>query len=202
MQLGLENKKQVYILGGLLVVLIAVVAYEVLGSGSSTPKPSAPAAAQAKPATQPSTAATKSATSDDPAATKLTNVGIDPALHFDRLAMSEDVVYSGSGRNIFSAESAPVVIPQPVKSARIVAPVAPSAPEAPKPPAIDLKYFGYTQTAAKTLQAFLMHGDDIYLARTGDVVNHRYKVVSIQPNSVQITDLGYNNTQTLPLSQN
>lgn len=201
MQLGLENKKQVYILGGLLVVLLTVVAYEVLGTGSSAPKSAAPAATPTK-AAQPGTPAAKSAASSAPAATKLTNAGIDPALHFDRLAMSEDVVYSGSGRNIFSADSAPVVIPQPVKSARNVAPVAPPVPEAPRPPAIDLKYFGYSQTAAKTLQAFLMHGDDIYLARTGDVVNHRYKVVAIQPNSIQITDLGYNNTQTLPLSQN
>lgn len=203
MQLGLENKKQVYILAGLLVVLVGVVVYEVVGGGSSAPKPAIPVVAGLnKPSAKPDAASTVPSASTAPAATKLTNEGIDPALHFDRLAMSEDVVYGGSGRNIFSADSAPIVIPQPVKSARITAPTLPSIPEAPKPPAIDLKYFGYSQTAGKTLQAFLVHGDDIYLARTGDVVNHRYKVVSIQPTSVQITDLGYNNTQTLPLSQN
>ncbi|MDR3740604.1 MAG: hypothetical protein P4L40_16435 [Terracidiphilus sp.] len=202
MQIGLENKKQVYILTGLLVVLVGVGLYEVMGSGSSTPAPATPAVTQSKATAKPGTATAASTGSADTAAKKLTNAGIDPSLHFDRLAMSEDVVYGGSGRNIFSADSSPVVIPQPVKSARITAPVRPAIPEAPRPPAIDLKYFGYSQTAGKTLQAFLMHGDDIYLARTGDVVNHRYKVVSIQPTSVQITDLGYNNTQTLPLSQN
>lgn len=200
MQMGLENKKQVYMLGGLMVLLAGIAVYEIFG-GSSAPAPTPAPAATAKP--RASTASTVAGAAG-PQAVHLSNDGIDPSLHFDRLAMSEDVVYNGSGRNIFSADSVPLeAIPVPVKSARNVAPPPmPSVPEVPRPPGIDLKYFGYTQTEAKTLQAFLVHGDDIYLAKTGDIVNHRYKVVSIQPTGVEITDLGYNNTQRVPLTSN
>lgn len=195
MKLGIENKRQVV----LVVVLFAFIF--IYGGvqgyksffGSNPPAHTQPPAASARVVTAPVA----------PDAQKLSNAGIDPTLHFEKLAQSEDVHYAGTGRNIFSAQSAPVAIETPVKSARMDTSTQPSVhlpPPPPQPPAIDLTYFGYSQQPDKSIRAFFLHGEDIFMARTGDIVNHRYRVGAINPNTVQITDLAYNHTQTIPLT--
>jgi hypothetical protein len=204
LKLGTENRRQVYLLAGLFAVILIAGGYEIYDNFFRTttvhpvPTPIANAPSNGKVGMTASTVAA------GPAAEKLNASRLDPSLHFDRLALSEDVVYAGTGRNIFSAESAPVHIETPLKSARLNQPIVftPPTPVVPKPPAIDLKYFGYTQAEDKSLKAFFVHGEDIFMARSGDIVDHRYKVESISPGSAQVTDLGYNNTQTLQLMAN
>ncbi len=134
-------------------------------------------------------------------ARQLGNVAPDISLHLDTLADTELVEYSGMGRNIFSAESEPVHVEAPIAPARPVAATLITPPPPPKPPAIALKYLGYSQTKDSVFQALLVHGDDIFIAKTGEIVSHHYKVGFIQPASVQVTDLTRNITQTLPLTE-
>jgi hypothetical protein len=201
--LGIENKRQVYIVIALAIIILSAGGYELYNSFSTPSTPVVTAPGRPNAAARPGNGANQRATTAaGPQAQHVASNNIDPTLHFDKLAQSEDVVYAGTGRNIFSAQSVPVHIEAPVKSARINGPAVTTPVGPPPPPAIDLKYFGYAQSRDKSMQAFLVRGEDIFLARPGDVVDHRYKVDSIMPGSVQITDLGYNNTQTVPLSVN
>ena len=211
MKLGTEKKGQLYTVIALFVVIACIGGYEIKDNFfTSAPSSAHPAArpAAAQPAKAPANAQKSAATPSSAAAQeaqKLSNAGIDPALHLDKLAQTESVEYLGTGRNIFSAESAPAPIEKLAASPRPGQPgvnAAPAAPVKPTPPAIDLKYFGYSQAKDKSLQAFFVHGEDIFVARTGEVIDHRYKVGVIQPASVEVTDLGYNNTQKLPLQSN
>jgi hypothetical protein len=203
--LGTENKRQVIVVIVLFAFILGFGGWLIYRAVSSPSKPASSTPAQAQAPNLPAGATTAQPAGNE--AQKLASAGIDPSLHFDKLAEGEDVDYSGTGRNIFSAESAPIPIPKPLAPGRpgpgggpAVAPNAPPPP--PKPPAIDLKYFGYSEDKSKAFKAFFSHGDDIFMARTGDIVDHRYKVGVIHPLSVEVTDLAYNNTQTLAISQN
>jgi hypothetical protein len=205
MKLGAENKRNVVIAGVLFCVVAGLVIYQFVG-GPSTPPPPAPTTpvvvSQAHTASGAATTVA-STNANGPAARKVNGANLDPALHLEKLELSESIEYAGSGRNIFSADSAPVAIetakagPRPSGPAQVAAYVPPPVPQ---PPAIDLRYFGYSATREGKRKAFLLHGDDIFEAAAGDIVNHRYKVVAVDQHSIQVTDLSYNNTQTLQLA--
>lgn len=130
---------------------------------------------------------------------------LDPTLKMGPMLVAESLVYTGGGRNIFSLTSVPVAIPKAIAPARPRGPVAPvtMAPAGPPPPPpIDLKFFGTATSGNGARQAFLLHGDDVFLASAGDVVQRRYRVISIAAGSIVIEDLSNNNKQTLPLLTN
>jgi hypothetical protein len=197
---GTEDKRKIMILAGLGIVIAVMAVWELSGLFSSpTSKPIATVSTPSR-----STGNARNAAASPEAQHVALNSGADVTLHLDKLAATEDVEYAGTGRNIFSANSEPVEIPKPIGTGRptqtAIAPPAPTGP--PPPPPIDLKYFGYSQSKDKSIRAFFVHGDDIFIAATGEIVDHRYKVGTISPGGVQVTDLSYNNTQTLPLIAN
>jgi hypothetical protein len=207
LKLGTENKRQAYIASALFAVIVLIGGYE-LYDNFSTPPPR-PIPVQPAPGSALSTGPAPNAIrqvslTSGAEAQKLSNDGLDPTLHLDRLAESEEVEYEGTGRNIFSADSMPIKIDTPLAPSRPLGPMAttPPVPVIPHAPPIDLKYFGYTQASDKSLKAFFVHGEDVFMAKTGEIVDHRYKVGTIAPTSVQVTDLSYNNLQTLTMQPN
>src|ERR1700738_307833 len=129
---------------------------------------------------------------------------LDPTLKMGPMLVTEALVYSGSGRNIFSASSVPIGLPQPKFNARPAAvPVMPQMPVGPPPPPpIELKFFGTATSGNGTRQVLLLHGEDVFLASAGDVVQRRYKIISVAPSSIEVEDMVNNNRQTLPLLKN
>lgn len=202
LRIGAEDKKKVILAGVLGVGVIAALVYvlmSIFGGGSTLEPPPQTAAVQ------PAHTGTASApATGDHAAVRIPGIGasLDPTLHPEWMAQAESLEYSGHGRNIFSQFSAPPAIEQvkvPIRPSKQAVEVPPGPPP---PPPIDLKFFGYEARKDGTRRAFLLHGDDVFIASVGDVVDHRYRVLSIAPFSVQIEDLPYQNSQPVPLVQN
>lgn len=212
MKLGAEDKKK---LGLLAVVgtgaLIAIYfLYGTLFGGPSTPAPvrtAQIAAVGPVPARVVSTATGTSTPGASPLRVGSGGNALDPTLHMEAMQRAESLVYTGSGRNIFAAPGSPEALagqalvkakfPARPKGPGGVAPAIYTGP--PPPPPIDLKFFGTVTSANGTLKAFLLNGDNVFLALPGDVVDRRYRVVSIGANSVAVKDLANDNQQTLPL---
>jgi hypothetical protein len=198
MKVGIEDKKKLAVLG--VVGVMALGAGVYLYTQLSEPSP-APVAAPVVVST-PAAPVVKSSGSG--AAVKnagITSAQLDPTLKMGPMLVTEALVYSGGGRNIFSASSVPIEIPKPIATARPKPlpppPVIPQGP--PPPPPIDLKFFGTSSLENGHRQAFLLHGEDVFLATDGEIVQRRYKVLTVSANSVLVEDLTNNNRQALPL---
>ena len=207
-KVGTEDKKKVYLAGGLgLVMLILLVRFLWQNFGpspSASPAPP-PVVTTARPATTPSGGEGARENSSVPAfahpAAKIGGLAsLDPTLHPEIMRQAESLEYTGTGRNIFSQFSAPPAIPKPIAPIR-QAHVDTGPPPPPPPPPINLGFYGYAAEKTGQKQVFLLHGDDIFIASEGDVVDRRYRVVKIGTASVQVEDIPYHNTQTLPLRQ-
>ncbi len=215
-KVGADDRKKVAIAGSLGLVALLLAARTLFG-GPDTPAvaPPQPVPVSSSPAVSSTSSSTGSlpagATSTIASASRAGSVAspatLDPTLHPELMAENEAFVYAGSGRNIFSPNGAPaaaaaIKIEKPKGPIRPTAAVYTPPPGPPPPPAIDLKFFGYSAQHDGSRKAFLLHGDDVFIAAEGDVVSHRYRVVRIAVNSVTVEDLPYHNTQSLPLIVN
>jgi hypothetical protein len=183
---------------GLGVVAVILVAYELIDlSGSPAAANTTQASLTAEPAVRPKGRRNASTAK----ALRSSAPRLDPTLDLNLLKESEDTKYAGSGRNIFVAHEEPV-IPQP-KGPGVTDHRAPdnTPPPPPPPPPITLKFFGFANKPGEPKKIFLSQGEDVFIAGEGDIVNRRYRIVRISPQSVEIEDVLNNNRQSIPLTQ-
>jgi hypothetical protein len=135
---------------------------------------------------------------------------VDPTLRVDLLAKVRAVEYESATRNLFQFGAAKPKEPPPVNPTGplpkpAAAPGETPAAEPPKPaksppPPINLRYFGYVNRPGDTRRhAFLLDGEEIYVAVEGEIIKRRYKVVRVGINSLVVEDVEFKNEQTLPL---
>ena len=195
MKLGAENRTKLITAMVLMVVAVLLIARFLFSGGESAPSSAAAAPGVAAP--QPG-----------PGGRNLVKGGkrvvagprsLDPTLRYDWLNASEETKYEGKGRNIFRAEIDIPKVSAPVVTDAHPTPQQPVGP--PPPPPINLKFFGYSNRSGEARKVFLEKGDDIFVAREGDIIDRRYRILRITPNAVEVEDVLNNNRQSIPLSQ-
>jgi hypothetical protein len=191
-KIGAENKKQVQWMIALLAIGLLVVIYDYFGGSSSASTPAASAPATTTTAVQKKAGALAGAD----------NSNLDPRLRLDILAAAQSKKYE-TGRNIFRMEEAP--IPAAIASARankgaytVDAPPTPTP--TPPPPPIPLKFYGFASKSNEPKRIFLDDEGEVFIARQGEIVERRYKVIQINNTNVVIEDALNNNRQTVQLT--
>jgi len=92
----------------------------------------------------------------------------------------------------------PKIITPPVQQNKVA---DNTPPPPPPPPPINLKFYGFATPTGESKRIFLAQGEDVFIAKEGDIVDRRYKVVRISQNAVEILDVLSNNRQSIPLTQ-
>ena len=133
---------------------------------------------------------------------------VDPTLRLDLLAKVQGAELSAGGRNVFQFGQPPlppepkVPVKTPPKPAvAVTTPPPGTAPGGPPPPPpITLRYYGFSSVAGNSAKtAFFLDGEDILVAKEGETLKRRYRVVRIGTNSVVMEDTQSKRQQTLPL---
>jgi hypothetical protein len=186
-KIGSENKKAVRWMIALLAVALLVGIYDLmnLGTSSAAPPPAATNTAAQKNGPQ---------VGVDP--------NLDPRFRGDLLAASQQVKYQ-AGRNIFHMEEIkiPAMESSPRGSKFWTVEPAPPPPPTPTPlPPITVKFYGFASKPGEPKRIFLADEGEVFVAKQGDIVERKYKVIQINNTSVIIEDVLNNNRQPIPLT--
>jgi hypothetical protein len=201
-KLAAENRKKAIWAAALGGIAVLALAYEVLPFflGGTSP------AATVAPATSAPLHAAAAARSGAKHAKKVQGEpSLDPTLHLTALDSTEQIKYSGSGRNIFVSQAEPP--PTPITTgatdhAKVEAPPVYTPPPTPQAPPIPLKFFGFANQPGEPKRVFLSQGEDVFIAGEGEIVDRRYKVVRISATSVEMQDVVNSGPpQSIPLTQ-
>lgn len=194
MKIGAENKKELIVMACLLAVAIPLVIYTIYNMSSGG------ASAAAPPATTTPQTSTRSQSKSGQQMISQSN--LDPTVWIDVLENSRKVKYEAGGRNIFMMQAEP--IPTPNANVRLTPTPTPLPPTPTPPPPIPLKYFGSQNKPNEPRRVFLSEGDNVsgtvFVAKQGDIVDRRYRVLQITNTSVLIEDVLTNNKQQIPLT--
>jgi len=173
---------------GLLAVAVLVVIYDLAGSGTSSAAPP--------------TATTTTAASKKTSQLQAEDNSLDPRFRRDILAASQNKKYE-EGRNIFRMEElkleTAIANPRGSRGPYTVEP-PPTPTPTPPPPPIPLKFYGFANKPNEPKRVFLADADEVFVAKQGDIVERKYKVVQINNASVVIEDMLYNNRQNIQLT--
>lgn len=190
MKIGAENKKQLGIMIVLLAILLLVGIYNFVDFGTSSAASPAPATS-----TQVAPSSKKSGTA------QIADNTLDPRLHVHELTVSQNVKYEAGGRNIFRMEELKPVEKTITSVRQPYGPEPPPTPTpTPPPPPIPLKFYGFASKPTEPKRIFLDDEGEIFVARQGDIVERKYKVIQINNTNVIIEDVLNSNRQTIQLS--
>ena len=185
MKIGAENKKEVRWMIALVVIAVLVGIYNFRDLMTSSAAPPAV-----------STAASTTQKKGPP----IVDSTLDPRLRLDILAASQNRKYE-AGRNIFHMEEIKIDKPLDVRVRPPMGPEPPPTPPSPPPPPpITVKFYGFASKPGEPKRIFLADENEVFVAKQGDIVERKYKVIQINNTNVIIEDVLNNNRQPIQLT--
>jgi hypothetical protein len=136
---------------------------------------------------------------------------VDPTLRLGLLERVKNIPPAAGLRNLFEAGTAVMAqnLPPLPKNAPKFAPgplAGVSEPAPPAPPApfiIPLKYYGFVKPNGRAVdgnRGFFMDGENILIGAEGDVLEKRFLIVALNPNTARLEDTQVRQGQDLPVT--
>jgi hypothetical protein len=189
-KIGGENKKRMQVMIALVSIALLVGIYDYFNFGTSSA--ASPAPATSSPGTP---------TSKKSSSTQLADNTLDPRLHWHELDVSQKIKYEAGGRNIFRMEELKPVEKMVSSVRQPFGPdPSPTPTPTPPPPPIPLKFYGFASKSNEAKRIFLDDEGEVFVARQGDIVERKYKIIQINNTNVIIEDVLNSNRQTIQLT--